>query len=564
MTKKRRIRALDMYCGGGGTSTGLAHACKEMGFEPILIAVNHWKLAVATHSRNHPWAKHICASVESLDPTEVVPSRKLDILVASPECRWYSVARGGRPMKDQQRASPWQILRWLELLHVESALIENVPEIRNWGPLTAAGRPVKNRLGETYKAWMQGIRSLGYNVGARVLNAADYGGCTSRRRLFVIARRGKKPVHWPEPAFSRDGKEGTEKWRAAREIIDWSLEGQSIFNRKRPLAPATMRRIIQGLERFGGPGLKPFLVILRGTSTGQSMERPVPGLTAGGNHIGLAKPFLLHLTHGGRVNDIEEPIPTVTGAHRGEIGVVEPFILSQASGGAPRDVKDPVPTIPGGGAHALVQPFILPPEGIHRGNAPRSPDDPLQTVTQRGGGHLVQPFLVPNFGERKGQDPRTHSVDDPLPAITSHGAGALVEPYLVEYYGNGQPRSVDEPLPTVTTKDRMGLVRPTMNRAEPRTATLDEPVPTVTGKDEIMLVQPTVDGWALDIKFRMLQPHELARAMGFGDDYKFSGNRQEIVKQIGNAVEVHVAKALCLTLLRGSKQPVLDVLEENT
>lgn len=547
-------------------SSGLALACGDQNIDVELTAINHWTRAIETHQRNHPWARHICASAETLDPREVVPGGRLDLMVAAPECRFFSVARGGRPVEDQKRASAWQILRWLELLEVESLLVENVREFADWCPVGRNGLPLKSRKGETYRAWIEAIRSLGYTVEWRVMNAADHGDATSRRRLFVMARRGRRPITWPKPTHSKNGEaSGTKRWRAAREIIDWSLEGESIFSRKKPLAEATMRRIIAGLERFGGPELQPFLVILRGTGGARSVDDPAPTVTGGGNHLGLVEPepFVMHLTHGGRERSVDDPLPTVTGANRGELGVVQPFILSQASGGAPRETGQPVPTIPAGGAHALVQPFILPPLGYHhrggKANRPRSPDEPLQTITRRGGGYLVEPlivpfdqrgggddlarpvsdplgtittkarhgvaeaFIVPYFGERDGQSPRVHSVDAPLPAPTSHGAGAVVEPYLVEYYSNGSGltgHSINQPVPTITARDRIGLVRPVVN------------------------------GRTLDIRFRMLQPHELSAAMGFDSGYAFTGTKQEIVRQIGNAVAVHMSRALCRSLLR--------------
>lgn len=453
------VRAVDLFCGAGGTSTGLALACNDLQRPVELTACNHWDKALATHERNHPWARHLSEPIQALDPRDVVPGGRLDLLVASPECTHHSVARGGRPVNDQSRTSAWFILRWLELLDVDHVIIENVPEFRNWGPVGPTGRPVKRLQGQTYKAWRQALWSLGYAVEDRVLNAADYGDATCRRRLFIQAHKGG-PLSWPVQSHSQGGEiEGTASWRTAREIIDWSLPGQSIFSRKKPLAEKTMTRILRGLELFGGPAMDPFLVKLRGTSTAASVNDPLPTITAGGGHLALAQPFLVQVTHGGRLRSIDEPVPTVTAAHRGELGVV--------------------------------QPFLLPPDGFYGGDAsnpPRSIDRPMQTVTQRGGGHLVQPFLVQYNS------------------------------------GSDEAHSVEKPLPTVTTRDRLGLV------------------------------QPSVDGWRLDVRFRMLQPHELAAAMSFPREYAFAGNKADVVKQIGNAVAVNVSKALCHSAL--SSDPV--------
>ena len=594
-----KIHAVDLYAGAGGTSTGLALTCKELGVDVELSAINHWKEAVETHQANHPWAKHYWMDVEAAVPREIVPGGHLDILVASPSCVYHSRAAGGRPKKEQERASPWHILRWLDELEVDSLLVENVPEFSSWGPLDADGHPIKGLKGSTYGSWVSAIESYGYTVEARVLNAADYGAPTSRSRIFIAARKGETKIRWPEPTHSQKGK-GRKKWRPAKDIIDWTLEGKSIFGRKKPLSPNTIRRIVEGLKRFGGQELQPFII---------------------------------QMEHGGSIKDIGDPLPTITTAKGGSMALVkpEPFVLSQASGGAPRPVRKPLPTIPGRGAHALVQPFILS-QGSN--GAPKSTDDDPVPAILTGGKHaLIEPFIVPNFGERKTQRPRVHRVSKPLPSVTSHGAGGLVDAVIVEYHaGKGVEKrvaSIKEPLKTVDTSNRFGIARPFILPVEgyfqddgrthnpprdidlplgtitqrgyggvvepfivrlngtdesqvknssrsieepvPALATnqhiglaepyvlqyngnshaqpVTEPLPTIPTRDRFGLVQPVVNGRMLDIRFRMLQPHELAAAMTFPKGYKFTGTKTEVVKQIGNAVVVELAHVLTRSLL---------------
>lgn len=519
------IRAADLFCGAGGTSTGLYRACHGMGRRVDLLAINHWRVAVETHAANHPDARHICSTLDSIRPEDAVKSGRLDILVASPECTHHSIARGGRPVLDQMRASAWIVLRWIETLHVDNVLIENVQEFREWGPICASGKPLKSRKGETYRAFLNALRSFGYTVDDRILNAADYGDATSRRRLFIMARRGRKRIIWPEVTHGAPGTMGDlTPYRTAREIIDWSIKGDSIFSRKRPLAPATMARIAAGLKKFGGRNAEPFLVMLYGSNDARSVDRPLPTVTANGQHIGLAQPFVIHTTHAGgeRCHNIDKPLPTITTAHRGEMALVEPFLVRyhgnhQGKRDGERRVHsldNPVPTLDTSNRYALCEPFVTIMKG--KSNA-RKIDAPLPTITTQPHLYLCEPFLVPFFGERDGQQPRSHSVDEPLPTVTSHGAGALVEPFLVKYYGTAGARSVDEPLDTITTRGHFGLVE-------------------VKGKYQI------------DIRFRMLQPHELAAAMSF-ENYQFAGNKGEQVKQIGNAVPVRLAQALCTSLL---------------
>lgn len=520
-------RVADLFCGAGGTSTGAVQACESHGRDIDLVAVNHWERAVETHAANHPSANHHCEDLTTMDPRKAVPGGKLDLLVASPECTHHSVARGGMPVNDQSRASAWCVLRWATALIIDRILIENVPEFVSWGPIGTNGRPLKSRRGEIFESFINSLKASGYRVDWRVLNSADYGAATSRRRLFLQAAKGRREIVWPDATHDVKATPGLfgqkKQWRGAREIIDWRLLGASIFDRKRPLSPNTLARIEAGLRKFGGKNAEPFLVLLKGTQAGhldssaKSVEGPVPALTTG-NNVGLCEPFLVTANHGAdpgggghdrRAHSLDKPIGTV---------------------------------VAGGKSHALVQPFILPPEGIHRGNAPRLTDDPLQTVTAgRGGGCLVQ---LTHGG-------REMSIDDPLATITTAKRGeiALVQPFIVPHrmFDRQDVDSVDDPIRTIkATGGEHSLCQPFMvpyYGACHEADSVDDPVRTVTTKDRLGVVEPQ-SGQRLDILFRMLQPHELAAAMGFPAGYKITGNRGEQVKQIGNAVEVNQAREL--------------------
>lgn len=489
------LHAADLFCGAGGTSSGLKNAADRLGYDLQLLAINHWDIAIATHSANHPDAEHRCESLDSVDPRKVVPGGYLDLLVASPECTHHSRARGGKPISDQSRASAWHILRWAEALYIENILIENVAEFMDWGPLDKNCKPIQSLKGKTFLAFIEGLKSLGYNVDWRVINTADYGDPTTRKRLFVMARR-EKPVVWPVATFSKNGGvdmlRNTMKWRAAREIIDWSLKGESIFSRKKPLSENTMKRIAAGLKKFSG---LPFIVGQQSGNAPRSVNDPLMTITTTSRGIGIAEPFLIQLNgtkpnqiNGSTSKSIEDPVPTLTGCNH--IGLVEPFLVqyhgsSYEGGERVRSVDQPMPTVATNNQLALVEPFIL----------------------------------AVNHGKDKS---RTYDIGKPMPTVTGVDAWGLIEPFLVQYYGNGKAQSVDDPLATITARDRFGLVI------------------------------PTADGEAvIDIRFRMLQPHELARAMSFPDGYQFSGNREQRVKQIGNAVPVRTAQALCESLIGG-------------
>jgi DNA (cytosine-5)-methyltransferase 1 len=521
------IRVADLFCGAGGASTGFLQAADKRGLSVDLVAVNHWPTAVQTHTMNHPSARHFCQSIETLDPEVAVPSGRLDLLIAAPECVHFSTARGGRPMSDQSRASAWHLLRWLEVLRVDHLLIENVPEFQTWGPLGATGRPLVAKRGSTFRAFIGALESLNYRVEWKVLNAADYGAVTTRRRLFLQARRGNKPIVWPRQTHSKTGGRdlfgGLKKWRAAREVIDWSLKSESIFSRKRPLKPATIRRIIEGLKRFGGPELQPFIV---------------------------------QLTHGTRTSSVDVPFQTITGANRGELGVAEPFMVGMEHGGRVVDANQPLPTITTakGGSFGVAEPFIVPYHAEREGQSARTHDvnQPLPVVPTSPVFGLAEPFIVPFRSDNDGRKPRVGSVDSPLHTITTENPIGLVEPFILGQQSGSIARQVTEPVPTIAADGAIALAEAFLTKYN-RTATggysIDDPLDTVSTRDRFALVQPVVDGMALDIRFRMLQPHELSAAMSFPKGYQFSGNKGETIKQVGNAIDVTMARALGFAIL---------------
>ena len=570
---KKIIYAADLFAGAGGTSTGLILAAQELNCKIDLTAVNHWEKAVKTHEANYPWAKHLQADVEAVNPLEAVPGGHLDILVASPECTHHSRAAGGRPKNEQKRSSAWAIFRWLEFLNVHSVLVENVPEFTMWGPLNAKGQPIKLRRGEIFRAWLRLFRAHGYSVEWKILNAADFGASTSRSRLFVMATRGKVKLSWPVPTHSKQGWP-QKKWRPAREIIDWSLKGESIFNRKKPLSPRTIQRIIEGLKRFGGPELRPFIILMEHQGGVRDIEEPLPTITtAKGGAFALAcpEPFLVMMEQtnrlGPKVRSVDRPLSTITA--KGAFGLAYPqaFLVSY-HGNEKRlvSVEEPVPTIDTSNRFGVAEPFIIPNFGEDKDQVPRthSIKEPLPAVTSHGTGNLVQPFVLPVEGIYRKNKPK--SLDEPLGTITQNGGGSLVEPFVVEYYGNSDVKSVDAPLGTIPTHDKFGLAVPYIlqlngtqdSQLKSSVRSVDQPLPAITANGHHLgLVQPVVNGKVLDIKFRMLQPKELASAMGFPNEYKFLGTKTDVVKQIGNAVVVDIAKALCLSLLRKELEVVV-------
>ncbi|WP_454917329.1 DNA cytosine methyltransferase [Xanthobacter sediminis] len=426
------------------------------------------------------------------------------------------------------------------------------------------------------------------------------------------------PTHRKRAALADDLFAGQKPWRPAREIIDWKLKGRSIFNRKKPLAPKTLARIYAGAVKFGWP--EPFLVILRNHMSAQGVDSPLPTIAANGLHIGLAQPVLVNMKKGAAPHAPDAPLPTQTSAashiglaepiimngrkgnkalavskaplptldtkggvwlaepfilnRHGENGgvrvhpldqpaptancdgggyLVEPFVLSQASGGAPRSVGEPIPTATTGGngaAHALISPYY----GSGSGETCASAEDPLPTVTSKGRFGMVVPVTQSDGG------PGARDVGDPIPTLTTAKGGefAIVMP-VTHHDGSDRVRDTGEPLPTVTGANRGELAFIASQFGErngqaPRVHDIADPAPTICATGRVNLVEATEQ---FDILFRMLEPHELAAAMGFiGDDatYEFAGTKTEQIKQIGNAVSVAKMKA-CVGAIMADAAP---------
>jgi DNA (cytosine-5)-methyltransferase 1 len=492
----REFKIADLFCGAGGTSTGAVRAALEAGLRPSLTAVNHWPRAIETHTANHPEARHLCTNIDAVDPRGLFGIGELDLLLASPECMHHSVARGGRPVNDQSRATAWCVTRWAEALQPGTILVENVPEFLDWAPIGTNGRPLKSQRGAVFQGWVAALRALGYTVEWRILCAADYGDPTTRRRLFVQAVRGRRKIRWPERTHGATGGDDlfpVKPYRTAREVINWNHTSRSIYDpKRRPLSPNTLRRIEIGLRRYG---LGAFLVPQQSRHETRSVDMPLPTVVGNSTGEGLVEPFLVTCSHGGgdkrRVHDLKKPVKTLTAT--GNLGICEPWIQRVGHYG-----KD------GEGAVNL-----------------RGIDEPLSTVTTKQEHALAQPYLVKLRGTSEDQIEKHsgQSVDVPLPTITAGGSHVgLCEPFLTPFYGSSGAVSVDEPLDTVTCKDRFGLVQPRL---------------VIDGEE-----------YLLDVHFRMLQPDELSKAQGFPENYQFTGTKTEITKQIGNAVPCGLARAL--------------------
>lgn len=476
------MNAVDLFAGAGGWSHGWREAtdCEPM------VAVNHCPHAVHLHRLNHPGTEHFLEDVWSVDPAAAVAGRRVDWLHGSPDCTHFSRAKGGKPREQKIRGLAWVLVDWARAARPQFLSLENVAEFETWGPLDADGQPIKARAGETFREFVAALRGLGYQVDWRVLCAADFGAPTIRRRLFVLARRDGQPIRWPEPTH---GEGRSRPWRTAAECIDWSIPCPSIFGRKRPLAPATCRRIAAGIVRFVLQG-KPFLVTMTTGSRPRGIDEPTTTITGQGMHQALVAPTVIETAHGDfserngkRSHRADAPLGVVTGSNNHAL--VAAFLQQNFTGMVGKQLRVPVPTITARDHHSLV----------------------AATMVQTG------------YGARRGQAPRALDLEQPLGTIVAGGAKhALVAAFLTTYYGQGgTANSVAKPMPAVVTRARHGLV----------TVEIDG-----------------VDYAIADIGLRMLEPRELARAQGFPDSYVLEGTKAEQIARIGNSVPPDVAKAI--------------------
>jgi DNA (cytosine-5)-methyltransferase 1 len=337
----------DSFAGGGGASTGIELA---LGRSPDL-AINHDAEALAMHAANHPTTEHRIESVWAVDPVEACHGKRVALAWFSPDCKHHSKAKGGKPREQKIRGLAWVAVRWAQAVRPRVIALENVEEFRDWGPLDRSGMPIKNRKGQTFRAFVSKLERLGYVVEHRLLKACDYGAPTTRRRLFLIARCDGLPIMWPAATH---GRGRATPHRTAAECIDWSVPCPSIFSRERPLADKTLARIARGVRKYV---------------------------------LESAQPFLLHLTHGTRDHDIESPVPTVTGAHRGELALAIPYLVHRSNGErvgqAPRiyDVSTPLGTIVAQGQkHALCAAFLARHYGGNENNG-HPVTIPMSTIT---------------------------------------------------------------------------------------------------------------------------------------------------------------------------------------
>jgi DNA (cytosine-5)-methyltransferase 1 len=531
----RRELVVDNFAGGGGASEGIEQAlCR-----PIDIAINHDPIAIAVHKANHPGTTHYCESVFKVDPEAITGNQPVGLGWFSPDCTHHSKARGGKPREQKIRGLAWVVIRWAKRVKPRVILLENVEEFQDWGPLTPEGMPVTSKKGTTFRLWANQLIRYGYKVEWRELRASDYGTPTIRKRLFVIARRDNRPIVWPDATHAeikplpadpsklkckacasvfaslvdhRCPECGLLPWVPAANCIDWHLDCPSIFERKRPLAEATLRRIARGLRKYVLEAAQPFVIPLthQGSDRVESLDEPMRTVT--GAHRGeraLVQPYVVQMAHGegtpngvqrwGKgIRDINDPLNTVTASGSGGIGIVTPFLTEHANSSCERNfsVEDPLRTQMAsvkGGHFAMIAPTLM---KNMTNNVGQHVDDPLSTTLTGNHHYLMSHTLVATgYGERPGQSPRAMDIEDPLGTVVGAGKHALVSTFLAKHYGGHESpgSAMSDPMSTVTTQDHNGLVAATLigaggseYAAKPRS--IEDPMGTQTTENHRAIV----------------------------------------------------------------------------
>lgn len=417
-----RDLVIDLFAGGGGASTGIEQAIGRC----VDIAINHDPEAVSLHQANHPQTLHYVSDVFEVDPVTVTDGRPVGLLWASPDCKHFSKAKGGKPVSKKIRSLAWVVVKWAKEVRPRVICLENVEEFQHWGPLNAdTNMPCPLRKGNTFKAWKAQLQGLGYQVEHRELRACDYGAPTIRKRLFLVARLDGAAIDWPEPTHAAPDSLAVKArklkpWATAAQCIDWSIQAPSIFERARPLADATCRRIAKGVVRYVIDAPTPFIVPVRGTDVvptiismghgeraGQQprvpgIEKPHSTITAQGQHSALVCAFLAK-HYGGVVGSaMPAPMGTVTSVdHHSLVSASIVTIDNQSSAGGASSIEAPIKTTTVENRHALVQAFLSVYYGVDQAPDMRGP---LPTVTTRDRFGLVtvqgQPYAIVDIGLR--------------------------------------------------------------------------------------------------------------------------------------------------------------------
>ena len=553
-----KLLYIDLFCGAGGTSTGVEYA--QLNGEKcakVIACVNHDANAILSHQANHPDTLHFTEDIRTLNLTPLVEHLQkmkkqypnaLVVLWASLECTNFSRAKGGQPRDADSRTLAEHLFRYIEAIRPNWIQIENVEEFMMWGELDENGKPVSKDQGSDYLRWVHKVKSYGYDFDWRILNAADFGAYTSRKRFFGQFAQKGLPISFPIPTYAKNGDEGGmfscyHKWKPVREVLDFSDEGESIFGRKKPLCEKTLERIYAGLIKFvAGMSQKDFSAFIVkynsmnkiGHYVAPSIDEPCPTVACQ-NRLGIAQISFLSKYYGGKDHNesIDAPAGTVTTKdHHALVGAE--FMSQYYGNGFNASVEDPAPTVTTKDRISLVRCFI---DNQYGNGTPSSVTQPCPTIPtspKQSVVHVKHWVMNTNFNNVG------TSVEEPCQTITANRKWH----YLMNPQFASKGGSVDKPCFTLMARmDKMPPYLVCTERGEVGIAIYEDDSPMTRKIKEFMAIYRIID-----IKMRMLKVSELKKIMGFPENYILVGTQSEQKKFIGNAVEVNMSRVLCEAL----------------
>lgn len=539
-----RLIVIDSFCGAGGVTEGFHRAeingqkiCK------VIIGINHDDVAIASHAANHPDTVHFIEDFTTLDPKRLIdivnnaklkyPNAKV-LFLASAECTHHSKAKGGLPRDADSRSLPEHIERYVEVLQPDIIGVENVVEFIDWGPLNADNKPNKELKGIYYTNWRDTLISHGYEYEYQQMNAADYGAYTSRNRYFGIFAKDSTNISFPVKTHSKKGDMFTEKWKAVKDVLELEIEGDSIFERNKPLVDATLERIMNGIVRFVIGGTNDFLLKYnsmsqRKTYRSPSVDEPCPTVSCQ-DRIAVVKAklnedkFLVSYNFKDKPRLFNSPFPTLTCKDRFSI------ISAYYGNGYNSSIEDPCGTVTTKDRFALVTSRFI--DQQYGNSKPASIDQPAGTLTANPKLNLVNAqWLMDTQFKNTG-----NSLEHPCPTITANRKHF----YLMNPQFGNKGGSIEKPCFTLIA--RMDKMPPYL--IETKTGTVQIKIEESDTETMRKLKQICNDYGIIDIRMRMLLIEELLRIQGFGDHYKLKGTKADMKKFIGNAVECNQAKVL--------------------
>ena len=530
-----KLLYIDLFCGAGGTSTGVESA-KINGLQcaKVIACVNHDANAIASHAANHPDALHFTEDIRTLDLSPMVSyTNKMKtmypeastVLWASLECTNFSKAKGGQARDADSRTLAEHLFRYIEALNPDYIQIENVEEFMGWGDMTDSGKPISSDKGKSYLRWVKNVKKYGYRFQHKILNAADFGAYTSRKRFFGIFAKPGLPIVWPEQTHSREAQcdlfKNTRKWKPVKDVLDFTDEGESIFTRKKPLSDKTLERIYAGLIKFVAGGKDAFLSKYYSghpNSKNFSIDGPAHSITTIDHHSLVSCKFLAaYYGNGINCSSIASPCPTVPTKDR--FNYVSPKFIDQQFGNSkPASIEQPLGALTQNPKYNIVSPWIM---NTNFSNVGSSINDPAQTVTANRKWHYL---MNPQF--------RSSGGDVNNPCFTLIARMDKMPPYFVSVDGGYYHHDI------------FGWVKKAIKTGP---VFIFKEIETACPIIEKILNFMTLYG-IVDIKMRMLRIPELKRIMGFPENYVLIGTQADQKKFIGNAVEVTMARSLCKAL----------------